>query len=57
MEGHIEKKSNQVLFKNKYSSSNLDDYFKLRKELFDLQIADQYTQKIIKDYDKKPIQK
>jgi hypothetical protein len=31
MEGHIDKKNNQVIFAKKYTGSNLDDYFKLRK--------------------------
>lgn len=55
MDGHIEKRDSQVLFSNKYSGSNLEDYFKMRKELLNLQIADQYTQKVIREREK-PIQ-
>lgn len=47
MEGHIEKRNNQVIFKNKYAGTNLESYFKLRKELLDLLIAEQHTQAII----------
>ena len=57
MQGHIEKKNNKLIFANKYSGSNLEDYFKLRKELFDLQIADQYTQKIVMEHDTKNVNK
>lgn len=49
MDGHIQKKNNQVIFTNKYSGTNLDNYFKLRSELLDLQLADQYTQKIVRE--------
>lgn len=47
MEGHVEKKNNQVIFKNKYSGTNLESYFNLRKELLDLVLAEQHTQSII----------
>ena len=57
MEGHIAKKNNQIIFSNKYSGNNLDDYFKLRKELFDLQIADQYTKRIVREHEEKVVQK
>lgn len=49
MDGHIQKKNNQVIFTSKYSGTNLDNYFKLRSELLDLQLADQYTQKIVRE--------
>ena len=47
MEGHIEKKSTQVIFAKKYSGKKLEDYFKLRRDVLDLQIADQFTKKIV----------
>lgn len=49
MEGHIEKKNNKVLFSKKYAGSNLEDYFKSRSELLDLQLADQYAQKVVRE--------
>lgn len=57
MEGHVAKKDNQVIFSNKYCGSNLEDYFKLRKELFDLQLADQYTKRIVREHDENVVSK
>ena len=49
MEGHVEKKRNQVAFAKKYLGSNLEDYFNMRRDLLNLQIVDQYTKKIIEE--------
>ena len=54
MEGHIEKKSTQVIFAKKYSGKNLEDYFKLRRDVLDLQIADQFTKKIVQENEERP---
>lgn len=54
MEGHLEKRSNQVMFAKKYTGTNLEEYFKMRRELLDLQIADQYAKKIIEEQEVRP---
>lgn len=47
MQGHIEKRDNQVIFSNKYLGSNLEDYFVMRRDLLDLVMVDQYTRQIV----------
>jgi hypothetical protein len=54
MEGHVEKKSNQVIFAKKYVGNSLEDYFNMRRDLLNLQIADQYAKKIIEEQLERP---
>ena len=54
MEGHVEKKRNQVAIAKKYLGSNLEDYFNMRRDLLNLQIVDQYTKKIIEEQLERP---
>ena len=54
MEGHIERQNNQVIFNKKYNGTSLQDYFKLRSDIVDLQIADQFARKIVQEQQQRP---
>ena len=41
-------KGNSLLFAKKYQGNQLEDYLKLRKELLDLKMADQYTKSMVR---------
>lgn len=47
MEGHVERRSNQVIFANKYAGSNLEQYFTLRRDLVDLVTVEQHTRQLL----------
>jgi hypothetical protein len=56
MEGHVEKRSNQVIFANKYAGSNLEEYFALRRDLVDLVTVEQHTRQLLEAPSQQPDQ-